>query len=70
MGIVKETAQQLAICLAAIALITWLLLGLNFVATLIILLGVACIVVSLLGLMALWSISLNAISLVNLVVVS
>ncbi|KAL5104238.1 NPC intracellular cholesterol transporter 1 [Taenia crassiceps] len=68
LGIQHETALQLSVCLAAITLITLLLLGLNFAATLIILLGVACIDVSLLGLMCLWSINLNAISLVNLVV--
>ncbi|KAL5968169.1 NPC intracellular cholesterol transporter 1, partial [Taenia solium] len=68
LSIQQETALQLSVCLAAITVITLLLLGLNFAATLIVLLGVACIDVSLLGLMCLWSINLNAISLVNLVV--
>ncbi|VDM17724.1 unnamed protein product [Hydatigera taeniaeformis] len=68
LNIQHETALQLGVCLAAITVITLLLLGLNLAATLIVLLGVACIDVSLLGLMCLWSISLNAISLVNLVV--
>ncbi|VDN15526.1 unnamed protein product [Dibothriocephalus latus] len=68
LSIVPETAQQLGACLAAIAVITWLLLGLDFAATLIILFGVACIDLSLLALMVLWDIGLNAISLVNLVV--
>nr|CDS20424.1 Niemann Pick C1 protein [Echinococcus granulosus] len=68
LGMQRETMLQLSVCLAAITVITLLLLGLNFAATLIVLLGVACIDVSLLGLMCLWSINLNAISLVNLVV--
>lgn len=70
LGVQHETAVQLSVCLAAIMVITLLLLGLNFAATLIVLLGVACIDFSLLGLMCLWDINLNAISLVNLVVVS
>lgn len=66
----KETALQLGVCVAAITVITLLLLGLNFTATFTVLVGVACIDVSLLGLMSVWDINLNAISLVNLVVVS
>ncbi|KAL7053642.1 hypothetical protein AAHC03_026939 [Spirometra sp. Aus1] len=68
LNIVSETVQQLCACIAAVAVITWLLLGLDFVATLIILVGVSCIDLSLLALMALWDIGLNAVSLVNLVV--
>ncbi|VDM00375.1 unnamed protein product [Schistocephalus solidus] len=68
LNIVSETAQQLCACITAIAVITWLLLGLDFAATLIILFGVSCIDLSLLALMALWDIGLNAVSLVNLVV--
>ena len=64
----RETALQLGVCLVAISLITLLLLGLNVAATFAVLLGVACIDISLLGLMCLWGISLNALSLVNLVV--
>uniref|UniRef100_A0A5K3F8N3 SSD domain-containing protein n=1 Tax=Mesocestoides corti TaxID=53468 RepID=A0A5K3F8N3_MESCO len=67
-GILHQTAVQLSVCLAAIAVITLFLLGLNFVATFIVFLGVACIDISLLGLMSMWNINLNAISLVNLVV--
>lgn len=70
LSVQKETALQLGVCLAAITVITLLLLGLNFAATFAVLLGVACIDVSLLGLMSVWNININAISLVNLVVVS
>ncbi|VDL60014.1 unnamed protein product [Hymenolepis diminuta] len=68
LSVQKETALQLGVCLAAITVITLLLLGLNFAATFAVLLGVACIDVSLLGLMSVWNININAISLVNLVV--
>lgn len=70
LGMQRETALQLGVCLTAITVITLLLLGLNFAATFSVLLGVACIDISLLGLMSVWDINLNAISLVNLVVVS
>lgn len=69
LSILQETGIQLGVCLLAIAVITWVLLGLNFAATFAVFLGVACIDISLLGMMCLWSIDLNAISLVNLVVV-
>ncbi|VDP95031.1 unnamed protein product [Echinostoma caproni] len=68
--VVREALIQIGICLAAIILVTFILLGLNPVATLMVLFGVIYILLSLVALMALWDISLNAISLVNLVVVS
>ncbi|VDO07864.1 unnamed protein product [Rodentolepis nana] len=68
LGMQAETALQLGVCLAAITVIVLLLLGLNFAATFAVLLGVVCIDVSLVGLMSIWDINLNAISLVNLVV--
>lgn len=55
--------------LAAVTIITWVLLGLDVVATLNVVISVASIVLSVAAMMALWDITLNAISLVNLVVV-
>ncbi|CAH8648900.1 unnamed protein product [Dicrocoelium dendriticum] len=66
--IVNEAVIQIAVCLLAVSVVTFLLLGLNLLATLMVLLGVAYIVLSLLAMMVLWNIDLNALSLVNLVV--
>ncbi|THD28433.1 Niemann-Pick C1 protein [Fasciola hepatica] len=65
---VQDALVQIGICLGAILVVTFILLGMNVVATLMVLFGVVYILLSLLSLMALWNISLNAISLVNLVV--
>ena len=51
-------------------MVTFLLLGFNISIALIVTFTVALIIVNLLGLMYIWDISLNAISLVNLVMVS
>nr|VZI05276.1 unnamed protein product [Spirometra erinaceieuropaei] len=66
--VARETAVQLGLSLAAVTVITWIMLGLDVVATLNTVLGVTSILVSVMGIMVLWGISLNAISLVNLVV--
>ncbi|BHF82700.1 NPC intracellular cholesterol transporter 1 [Sparganum proliferum] len=66
--VARETAVQLGLSLAAVTVITWIMLGLDVVATLNTVLGVASILFSVMGIMVLWGISLNAISLVNLVV--
>ncbi|PAA66704.1 hypothetical protein BOX15_Mlig025683g1 [Macrostomum lignano] len=65
--IVTDTAINLGVCLAAIGLVTLMLLGFDFFATFIILLTIGLILLSMLGLMFFWNISLNAVSLVNLV---
>ena len=54
---------------AAIFVVTFLLLGFNLIIALIVTFTVAVIIVDLLGLMYIWNISLNAVSLVNLVMV-
>ena len=54
---------------AAIFVVTFLLLGFNLSIALIVTFTVAVIIVDLLGLMYIWNISLNAVSLVNLVMV-
>ena len=55
---------------AAIFVVTFFLLGFNVLIALIVTFTVALIVTNLIGLMYLWNISLNAVSLVNLVMVS
>lgn len=55
--------------LAAIFVVTFLLLGFNLSIALIVTFTVAIIIVNLMGLMYIWNISLNAVSLVNLVMV-
>ncbi|TGZ50411.1 hypothetical protein CRM22_010806 [Opisthorchis felineus] len=66
--IVNEALIQVGACLLAITVVTFLLLGLNLIATFMVVLGVVFIVLSMLALMVLWHIDLNALSLVNLVV--
>ncbi|VEL39813.1 unnamed protein product [Protopolystoma xenopodis] len=61
---------QLSLCIGSIAIVTFLLLGLDWVATLMVLVGVLLVTLSLVTMMALWGIELNALSLVNLVVVN
>ena len=65
-----ETIVQMSMGLAAVSVITWVMLGLDVVATLNVVVSVASIALSVAAMMVLWDISLNAISLVNLVVVS
>lgn len=55
--------------IGSVFLVTFLLLGLNIAAAIIVTMTVAMIVVDLMALMFFWKISLNAISLVNLVMV-
>ncbi|XP_067952153.1 NPC intracellular cholesterol transporter 1-like [Watersipora subatra] len=63
----KQTWQNLGICLAAVFVVTFLLLGLDLWSACIAVVTIALIVNSMFGLMYLWNISLNAVSLVNLV---
>ena len=50
-------------------MVTFVLLGFNLTIAVIVTFTVAIIIVDLLGLMYIWDISLNAVSLVNLVMV-
>lgn len=61
---------SLGISLAIVFTISFILTGLDFIAAVVILLMVTLILINMCGLMWLWNITLNAISLVNLVVVS
>uniref|UniRef100_A0A0R3TQD9 SSD domain-containing protein n=1 Tax=Rodentolepis nana TaxID=102285 RepID=A0A0R3TQD9_RODNA len=68
LNIVNETLIQVTLGLTSVSIITWVMLGLDVVATLNVVVGVGSIVLSVAAMMGLWNISLNAISLVNLVV--
>jgi len=65
--VANDTWQDLLICLVAIFVVTFLLMGFNFGLAACVCLTVAMIVVNLMGLMYLWDIPLNAVALVNLV---
>lgn len=63
----QDTLQSLAISVAAIFLVTFITMGFDIVSSFINLLIIVLIVLNLGGLMFWWNITLNAISLVNLV---
>jgi len=63
----QDTFKSLGISLLAIFVVTLLLMGLDLVSSLIILTVIVLILLNLGGLMYWWSITLNAVSLVNLV---
>lgn len=63
-----DTFKNLALSLGAIFVVTFTLLGLDFVSALVVTFTILMIIVNLMGLMYWWGISLNAVSLVNLVV--
>ncbi|KAK3087273.1 hypothetical protein FSP39_003937, partial [Pinctada imbricata] len=65
--IVHDSIVNISICVAAVFVVTFLLLGCDFFSALMIVLVVFMIIVDILGFMYLWNISLNAVSLVNLV---
>lgn len=64
-----DTAIQLSASLGAIFLVTYLFLGLDWKSALIVVGTIIMIIVNIMGLMFWWDISMNAVSLVNLVVV-
>ena len=63
----EDTLQSLAISLAAIFIVTFVLMGFDLVSSCINLIIIILIVLNLGGLMYWWQITLNAVSLVNLV---
>lgn len=65
-----DTLQSLGISLLAIFVVTFLLMGLDIFSSLVVLITITMIVVNIGGLMYWWHITLNAVSLVNLVMVS
>ncbi|EFN76828.1 NPC intracellular cholesterol transporter 1 isoform X4 [Harpegnathos saltator] len=62
-----DTLQSIGISLFAIFLVTFLLMGLDIFSSLVVLITITMIVVNIGGLMYWWHITLNAVSLVNLV---
>ena len=62
-----DTLKSLGISLAAIFIVTFILMGFDLVSSIINLLIIVLIIVNLCGLMYWWNITLNAVSLVNLV---
>ena len=70
LNIWSDTLQSLGLSLAAVFVATLVLTGFDVFSSLIVLLMVAMVVVNLGGLMYWWNVTLNAVSLVNLVMVS
>jgi Niemann-Pick C1 protein len=66
----RDTVTQLSVCILVIFIVTAILLGLDFYTSAIITLTITMIVFNLFGAMYLLNIELNAVSLVNLVMVS
>lgn len=62
-----DTLQSMGISLTAIFVVTFLLMGLDIFSSIVVVITIAMIVVNLGGLMYWWHITLNAVSLVNLV---
>lgn len=62
-----ETIVNLLLCIMAVFIMSFILLGFNLGPALIITITVAMITADMFGLMYLWGITLNAVSLVNLV---
>ena len=65
----KDTITNLVITISAIFVVTFIFLGFDLISSLIIITTIVAIVVDLMGVMFWWDIPLNAISLVNLVMV-
>lgn len=67
--IAYDTALNLSVSLAAIFVVSTVLLGFELWSAVIVCITIAMILVNMFGVMWLWDISLNAVSLVNLVMV-
>lgn len=68
--IIDDTIFNLGVSLGAIFLVTMVLLGCELWSAVIMCATIAMVLVNMFGVMWLWGISLNAVSLVNLVMVS
>lgn len=62
-----DTLKSMGISLAAIFIVTFLLMGLDIFSSIVVIITITMIVVNIGGLMYWWHITLNAVSLVNLV---
>ncbi|GFR76672.1 niemann-Pick C1 protein, partial [Elysia marginata] len=65
--IVENAFLNIAYCLAAILFITFVLLGFDLYSAVIVVLTIIMIIVDITGMMYLWGIQMNALSLVNLI---
>jgi Niemann-Pick C1 protein len=65
-----DTTSSLSISMGAIFVVIFVLTGFNSRAALIVLVTITMILTHMLGMMYYWGISLNAVSLVNLVMVN
>ena len=63
----EDTVQSLVISLGSIFMVTFVLMGFDLVSSIIIIITIFFILVNLIGVMYWWHITLNAVSLVNLV---
>lgn len=70
LSIWEDTILSLLLSFAAIFVVTLILTGLSWFASTIVLIFVCLIIINVAGCMYWWNISLNAVSLVNLVMVS
>lgn len=68
--IAHDTIVNLLSVLLSVYIVTFILLGFDIWTSVIIVFTICLIIINMFGLMYLWDISLNAISLVNLVMVS
>ena len=68
--VVHDAIINLSLSTGAIFVVTFILLGFDLWSSVIIVLTILMILVSMLGMMYLWDVTLNAVSLVNLVMVS
>lgn len=68
--IIEDTVFNLGVSLGSIFLVTMVVLGCELWSAVIMCATIAMILVNMFGVMWLWGISLNAVSLVNLVMVS
>lgn len=64
----SDTAMSMSLSIGAIFIVTFLFLGMDFYSASIVAVTIIMIMINLMGLMYWWEISLNAVSLVNLVV--
>ena len=65
----RDVIVSLSISIGAIFIVTFILLGLDIHSAIVVLITIVMILIDLFGLMYLWDITLNAVSLVNLVMV-
>ncbi|KAK7091360.1 NPC intracellular cholesterol transporter 1-like [Littorina saxatilis] len=65
--IVHDTIVNLSICMSAILVVTFILMGCDLYSAVMVFITICMILCDLFGLMYLWDISLNAVSLVNLI---